>query len=73
MERSIEILRLRDCSGERFPRNKNRILGYRNPVKYYGKRLQRVEYSPVKKTKRRYKKIGLRHRKQLGPKSHLRS
>ena len=32
------------------------------------KRLQRVEYSPVKKTKRRYKKIGLRHRKQLGPK-----
>ena len=29
-------------------------------------------YSPVKKTKRRFKKKGFRHRKKLGPKSHLR-
>ena len=37
------------------------------------KRFQKVEYSPVKKTKRRYKKLGLRHQKKLGPKSHLRN
>ncbi len=36
------------------------------------KRYKQVVYDPVKKTKRRYKKKGLRHRKKLSPKSHLR-
>ena len=39
LEGQIKVLTLQDCSGERFPRNKNRILGYRNPVKYYGKKI----------------------------------
>lgn len=36
------------------------------------KRSNAVVYDPIKKTKRRFKKKGLRHRKKLSPKSHLR-
>jgi hypothetical protein len=38
LAKKIEVLTLKDCSGERFPKNKNKILGYRNPVKFYGKK-----------------------------------
>lgn len=36
------------------------------------KRYNKVEITFTKKTKRRHKKEGLRHRKKLSPKSHLR-
>ncbi len=36
------------------------------------KRSNAVVYDPIKKTKRRFKKKGFRHRKKLSPKSHLR-
>lgn len=36
------------------------------------KRYHKVEITFIKKTKRRYKEDGLKHRKKLGPKSHLR-
>jgi len=31
-----------------------------------------LDYNPCKKTRRRHKPLGFRHRKKLGPKSHLR-
>ena len=36
------------------------------------KRFHKIEIVIAKKTKRRYNKKGLTHRKKLGPKSHLR-
>jgi hypothetical protein len=36
------------------------------------KKFHKVEIIFTKKTKRRYKKKGFKHRKKLGPKSHLR-
>jgi len=36
------------------------------------KKFHKVEIRFAKKTKRRYNKKGLTHRKKLGPKSHLR-
>jgi|TARA_R100001443_G_scaffold113576_1_gene128521 hypothetical protein len=36
------------------------------------KRVHKIEITFTKKTKRRYNKIGVRHRKKLGPKHHLR-
>jgi len=37
------------------------------------KRFHKIEIVIAKKTKRRYKAVGKRHRKKLGPKSHLRN
>jgi hypothetical protein len=34
-----KILTLKDCSGERFPKHKNKKMGYKNPVIYYGKKI----------------------------------
>ena len=37
------------------------------------KKFYKIEVTFAKKTKRRYNKKGLTHRKKLGPKSHLRN
>jgi hypothetical protein len=39
LAKQIKILTLKDCSGERFPKNRGRNLGYKNPVLYYGKKI----------------------------------
>jgi hypothetical protein len=36
------------------------------------KKFHKAEIRFAKKTKRRYKSVGKKHRKKLGPKSHLR-
>ena len=39
LAKQIKILTLKDCSGERFPKLKNKKMGYKNPVIYYGKKI----------------------------------
>jgi hypothetical protein len=51
LEKQIKILTLQDCSGEKFPNNKNKLLGYRNPVKYYGKKISKSRIQSGKKNK----------------------
>jgi|TARA_R100001079_G_scaffold102884_1_gene68494 hypothetical protein len=51
LEKQIKILTLQDCSGEKFPNNKHRLLGYKNPVKYYGKKISKSRAQISKENK----------------------
>ncbi len=39
LEKQIKILTIKDCSGERFPKHKNKKIEYKSPVIYYGKKI----------------------------------
>jgi len=45
-----EIFKIKDCSGERFPK-KRRILEYKSPVICYGKKVSQSRNSNCKKDK----------------------
>jgi len=51
LAKQIEVLTLQDCSGERFPNNMHRLLGYRSPVKYYGKKISKSRVQSSKENK----------------------
>tara|TARA_E500000318_G_scaffold109141_1_gene121466 strand:+ start:867 stop:1019 length:153 start_codon:yes stop_codon:yes gene_type:complete len=45
-----EIFRIKDCSGEKFPR-KIRVLEYKSPVVCYGKKVSQIRNKVCKKDK----------------------